>query len=176
MYEVFEPLGFCFEKRRLGFTSSWFTTYQTTWEEDDVRSRLNRKQRPHFFPPLPSLPPEPKRRKCVWICFGSVCGVCFAPVPPVKGSRRPFVRSHAAAMKMGVQTAPGEGWPPSQPGSVLSPTTCKWQPSIYDETQAICTLKTCLIVYCTVFTTWVMAIEHHRVNLVQMEGMSCRGF
>ena len=45
----------------------------------------------------------------MWICSGYVCGVSFVLVPPVKGSRRPFVRPHAAAMKMGVQTAPGEG-------------------------------------------------------------------
>lgn len=50
-------------------------------------------------------------------------------MPLVKGSRRPYVRPHAAAMKMGVQTAPGEDSPPSRPGLVLSPTTCKYCPT-----------------------------------------------
>lgn len=45
----------------------------------------------------------------MWICFGYVCGASSVPVPPVKGSRWPFVRPLAAAMKMGVQTAPGGG-------------------------------------------------------------------
>lgn len=173
-----------FFKASIGFISSCLSR-PTTWEVD-VRNRLNHKQSPPP-PPLQALLLTfffkvaftwnlEEEEKCVWICFGYACGVSFAPVPPVKGSRlRPCVRPHAAAMKMGVQTAPGEDWPPSQLGSVLSRITCKYyrkKPYLNTTTKLkhVCTLL--LMAHqerpprmgCCVYK-WVMNIGHHRGKL-----------